>query len=349
MSRSVLVDVTKVLASQLIVLHHLGLYAPMADVLVQAWPRLMAFIVDDGRMAVQPFLVMGGFLAARSLGRRHAYPVLELALQRYVRLMPPLACALLLVVVATVMVGRELAQAEWVSPLPDAWTLLVHLLLLQDVLGVPALSAGAWYVAIDLQLFTLFVVLLSLASRLPRQRRDAVVTALLAGLTIASILVFSRRGSLDMWAIYFFSAYGLGALAALAQESRLARFAWWAVVTVLLVDWLIAPRERPLWALATALALHAGAQVRWGASAGFGGRVIRSLSDWSYGVFVCHFAVIVLASGLWQRWALSGLATAVAACLLVVLVSVALGAAVQALCDRGLARLRLGGMAAQRR
>lgn len=349
MSRSVLVDVTKALASQLIVLHHLGLYAPMGEVLAQAWPRLMAFIVEDGRMAVQPFLVMGGFLAAQSLRRRTAYPVVQLALQRYVRLMPPLACALLLVVAATALVGRELAQAEWVSPLPDAWQLLAHLLLLQDVLGVPSLSAGAWYVAIDLQLFTLFAALMALAGRWSQSRRDAVLAALLAGLTIASILVFSRRSSLDMWAIYFFSAYGLGALAALARQSRGARVAWWAVVVVLLLDGLLAPRERPLWALGTALALHAGAHLSWRAGAGLAGRVVRALSDWSYGVFVCHFAVIVLASGLWQRWALSSLGTAVAAGLLVVLGSLALGAAVQALCDRGVARLRLGGLAAQRR
>ena len=40
---------------------------------------------------------------------------------------------------------------------------LAHALLLHSLLGMDALSAGVWYVAIDFQLFTLFVAVLWLA------------------------------------------------------------------------------------------------------------------------------------------------------------------------------------------
>ena len=40
MTRSALIDSVKALTSQLIVLHHLALYSPMADWLTEAWPRI---------------------------------------------------------------------------------------------------------------------------------------------------------------------------------------------------------------------------------------------------------------------------------------------------------------------
>ena len=68
--RSLLIDGLKVVASQLIVLHHLLLYAPMANVVGTAWPVAAAFLAGDARFVVQIFLVIGGHLAAQGLGRR---------------------------------------------------------------------------------------------------------------------------------------------------------------------------------------------------------------------------------------------------------------------------------------
>lgn len=224
--------------------------------------------------------------------------MVDLALQRYLRLAPPLGIALLLVLAATFLVGSELAQHDWLSPWPSLSVLLAHLLLLQDVLGVPSLLAGAWYVAIDFQLFMLFALLMHALHRLPPRLREPAAPAVLGVLTLASLFVFSQEPGLDVWALYFFSAYGLGALAAWSAHSAPARRWWWIAVALLVVDALVEPRERPLWALATALALHAGGHAAWAVRVGWLGRAVRRLSAWSYGVFICHFAVIVLVSGL---------------------------------------------------
>ena len=109
MNRSALIDGIKALASQLIVLHHLSLYAPMTDWIADAWPRLVAFLYDDGRYAVQPFLVIGGFLTAQSLGKRRGLAPVPLIWQRYLRLVPQFLVALALVVAATRWLGQELA------------------------------------------------------------------------------------------------------------------------------------------------------------------------------------------------------------------------------------------------
>ena len=62
-----LIDLGKALASQLIVWHHLAAYGPVADTLHAAWPAWMDWLYDYGRMAVQVFLVLGGYLALPGL------------------------------------------------------------------------------------------------------------------------------------------------------------------------------------------------------------------------------------------------------------------------------------------
>jgi peptidoglycan/LPS O-acetylase OafA/YrhL len=63
--RLIYIDLLKALACSLIVLHHLAFYCPMADYVRSMAPTLMDGLADYGRIAVQVFLVMGGFLAAR--------------------------------------------------------------------------------------------------------------------------------------------------------------------------------------------------------------------------------------------------------------------------------------------
>ncbi|MFT4195303.1 MAG: hypothetical protein QM614_11720, partial [Ottowia sp.] len=57
----------KAIASQVIVWHHLLIYGPLAPAMEDAWPAATDFLQEHGRLAVQVFLVAGGFLAARSL------------------------------------------------------------------------------------------------------------------------------------------------------------------------------------------------------------------------------------------------------------------------------------------
>lgn len=334
MKRSALIDTIKVVASQLIVLHHLSLYAPMTDWIAAAWPRWVRFLCEDGRYAVQPFLVIGGYLTAQSLGKRRGQAPMPLIWRRYLRLAPQLLVALVLVVFATWWLGQELAREDWLSPLPSMGQFLAHLFFLQDVLRVPSLSAGAWYVAIDLQLFALFAVLAQVCTRATTALADSFAPPLVAVATVMSIEVFSRQPAFDVWALYFLSAYGLGALAAWSRGSARAAVCWWLTAALLTLDWLQDPRARPILALATALALYVGAQLTWRSALGPVRRWVEHLSDVSYSVFVCHFAVIIVVSGWWERLDLAGLGQAWLWTALAWAAVIALGTGVQRLCDR---------------
>lgn len=342
MNRSAAIDTIKAVASQVIVLHHFSQHAPMTDWLALAWPSLVEMIYEDGRLAVQPFLVVGGFLAAQSLSKQAGPDIAPLIWKRYLRLAPQFVVSLLLVVLATFFLGNELQHEEWLSPLPTVGVFLAHLFFLQDILGIESMSAGAWYVAIDLQLFGLFVILVRVSKLLERPLPETNAPVLVACATVASIHIFSKAGILDIWAIYYLSAYGLGALVSWARDSSGARKWLWITIALLLVDWAADPRARPILALATALCLDGFSHVRWSSTRTGLAKAIRYLSDVSYSTFVSHFAVIVIVSAIWERYDFQGQSVALIFLILAWITSLLVGTAVQGLCDQSLRKIQSG-------
>jgi len=157
-NRMPLIDAFKAIASQLIVLHHLSAYGPLSITAQQMLPGTLCWLYDYARMAVQVFLVIGGFLAARALsgnGQALAGSPLALIWKRYLRLVVPYLAA-----IGLAIAGAAIAD-HWMNDeaIPNRATLaqwLAHVFLLQSLLGYDSLSAGVWYIAIDFQLFALW-------------------------------------------------------------------------------------------------------------------------------------------------------------------------------------------------
>jgi hypothetical protein len=187
-------DALKGLACVLIVWHHLAFYGPMSDVVYSSAPGLMDWLYGYARMAVQFFLVAGGFLAAASLVPQGT-AVFEapgaLMLRRYGRLVKPYLVALAVSVLVAALV-RPWFDHPSVPAAPTLFQLLAHGLLLQDVLGQEALSAGVWYVAMDFQLYAMTVLVFTAAR--PLRGSTAVSAGPMAVLLIAllSLAVFNR-------------------------------------------------------------------------------------------------------------------------------------------------------------
>ena len=301
-----LVDLIKVIAAQLIILHHLAFYGPMSDLAAPLAPDLMAWLSEYGRMAVQAFLVVGGFLAARSLapdGAATFTNLLTVARKRYQRLLPPLIAALLMCIVCSA-VARAWMTHDSIPAAPTWLQVAAHLALLQDILGIDALSAGVWYVAIDFQLYVLLAGLLWLGRRIGGSPLFAPRMTLL--LVIASLYNFNLEQGWDSWALYFAGAYGLGALAywSLREQDWMERLAVLIVVTGIALE--VEFRERIAVALAVAVLLIVAMRPRVLTIAGRVartrlGHAITWLSVRSYPVFLVHFAVCLLVNALFVR------------------------------------------------
>lgn len=300
------VDLLKALACSLIVLHHLAFYGPMSDHADDLFPGIFDWLSQHGRLAVQVFLVLGGYLAAQGAMKAGLQPVrgtqgpgvphlcrqvATRVAQRYLRLAVPLWLALILAVVCNALADHWMDHHSISAP-PALWQAFLHVVMMQDIVGHEALSAGIWYVAVDLQLFAMFTVMVALAQLTHHPQRNLVWMVM--GLLILSAFVFNRYAHWDVYAPYFWVSYGLGVLIGL--KPRAGWLALGAALVVLSYVW--DPRIRLLVALATV-------GVLWGWRAPLSALMAsimpacRALSRISYAVFLVHFPIALVVNALW--------------------------------------------------
>jgi peptidoglycan/LPS O-acetylase OafA/YrhL len=304
-----LVNLLKAGAAQLIVLHHLAFYGPMADQARPLMPALIDWLDEYGRIAVQVFLVVGGFLAAKSLSPQ-AHPGIGNPFgtiwRRYIRLALPFMVAMLLAVGASALASLWMTHDSISAP-PTLSQLSAHLLLMHDVLGYEALSAGAWYVAIDFQLYALVTLLLWGVGHMagPRFRTWLMPVAIALCMSI-SLLYFNRDADWDIWAPYFIGSYGLGMLA------------WWAsdparrpAEVALLLAMIVMPtllalamdfRSRIAVALVIACVLFLFGRVKLAGYRSQGWALVNRLATMSFSVFLVHFPVCLVVNAVFTRF-----------------------------------------------
>lgn len=306
------IDATKAVASQLIVWHHFVAYGPMARTLYPYAAGLMDWLYEDARQVVQAFLVIGGFLAARSLAPRPQEPtfdasfrtLVKLIWRRYVRLAKPYLAALVLAMLMAALARRIMFDID-TPPAPSLMQVAAHVLLIHDLVNVDALSAGVWYVAIDFQLYGVLLLILWCSLHVARCSRLDMRTLALAsviGLSALSLLWFNRDPSMDQWAFYFFGAYGLGVM--VQWSGGFTRKHPWLgvlaaiVIVALTLEW----RSRLLVAAVTALMLGIGLHLK-----PFLGTAAHAAIAWlgrtSYALFLVHYPVVLIVgtvvAGLW--------------------------------------------------
>ncbi len=302
-----MIDSLKAFAALLIILHHLSSYGQIAQDARAVLPDIMTWLFEYGRYAVQIFLVMAGYLAAQSLTRYanikfSANGLLKVILNRYLRLFAPYTAALILTI-ACAYIARFWVSDEFVGESETLSQFLAHLFFIQGILGLDSISAGAWYIAIDWQLYSVLAILLI---SFPGYQAMIWVISVLA---VASLLFFNRSGLYEAYFIYFIGAYSLGVLAYLGKcfdsqsINRLAKIALFLIGLIIVISsfqqiWL---RNFLAWFVAIALLL-------WGNKPYpliEGGedsptlKIIAWMSQRSYCAFLIHFALILLANTLY--------------------------------------------------
>ena len=305
--RSEVIDLLKAMACVMIVFHHLALYGPMSET-ASAWlPGLVGFFYTYALLAVQVFLVVGGYLNAKSLTRALDQPHLDFQsrlLLRYRRLVIPLLAALSFTVAMTALV-RPFFPHSSLSEAPQWGQVLAHIFLLQDVFHLEAFSAGVWYVAIDFQLFVMALLSAFLACKWQSFSNQGSVKQKLLVLwltiSIISSLIWNLNAKGDMWGTYFFGAYGLGLCVGIWREAFPKvryRYLIFGIVVLGVLATLQQARVRLGVAMVTACLLSIYEArgcpsmpiIQW--------RWVRQLSNASYAIFLIHFGVSLCVSAV---------------------------------------------------
>jgi peptidoglycan/LPS O-acetylase OafA/YrhL len=305
-----LIDLLKVLAALLIILHHLSSYGQIAEDARSVLPSLMTWLFEYGRYAVQIFLVMAGYLAAQSLTRFantkfSSQNLLRVIINRYLRLFAPYIAALVLTIFCA-WLARFWVVDEFVGETETLSQFVAHLFFLQGILGLDSISAGAWYVAIDWQLYSVLAILLISFSSY-----QALIW-LISIVAVSSLLYFNRSAQYEAYFIYFIGSYSLGALAYLAKNFAdkkiqvLARFALIAIGVLIAISALHQVWLRNFLAWFVAMLLLVWGNAAYPSNGQVGNRlkvgILRAIA-WvslrSYCAFLIHFAFILLANTLY--------------------------------------------------
>lgn len=295
-----IIDFFKFSASQLIVWHHLAAYGPVSDAAYRMFPDFILWLYDYARIAVQVFFVIGGYLAARSILSKNNPAFVHSVFNRYVRLAIPFFFALILAIICAA-ISRHLFSDEFIPDAPQFLQFFSHLLLLNGVLNFDSLLAGAWFIAID---FQLFFALLSIAWLANKTRyADNIVVLSITLLSILSFFWFNRDTDYDDWALYFFGAYGLGALAYFASHQERGSTWFWVTVTLAVVALHIDFRSRIMLAVLIALTLFLSTYIP-SKLGSVSEKVVHYLGTISYSLFLVHFSVLMIANALfsWLRF-----------------------------------------------
>jgi peptidoglycan/LPS O-acetylase OafA/YrhL len=287
--------------------YHIHRYRPLQGPVDKLLPAPLQAVLLHGWMGVPVFFVIAGFVAACSLRHVTVTPGFfgNFTLRRVIRLGIPYWVTLLLIVLLDLVTQNWLHVDSLTDPIE--WpTFLANLVFLQDVLDYGNITAGTWFVCIDLQLGILFVLMLWLAQRLGYGYADskgvqaAMLTAVFAPVGLLSLFIFNLDAQFDMWVLYFFCIPLLGAMAWWALDGRIPAKIFWAYALAMLVGLVYQ------WRLEVAIGLAAGVTIYLVGRLGHLGdwlsaRWLQYLGRISYSLFLIHYPVgwIVVVLGHW--------------------------------------------------
>lgn len=183
-TRDSAIDGLRGLAALLVVIYHLNfnIAALVADVLPGPVKVLLA---DLGSAGVNIFFVLSGYVIAMTLWRAPLGVgfIGRFALRRSLRLDPPYWATIALVLVADAMRRRLFPGMG--DPTPHSWQdVLIHLVYLQDLVGIAPISAVFWTLCLEVQFYLVLVTGMTLAARVAPGR----IGVLLAGVLLLSLV-----------------------------------------------------------------------------------------------------------------------------------------------------------------
>ena len=307
--RLVGLDGVRGLAALFVVLHHVYLrsFPGYPRVTAPMWAAWMIF----GHFAVVVFIVLSGFSLAVSPARAgwQLGPVSQFGHRRAWRILPPFWAALVFSLLVAWLIVPQPG-----TDVPNANSVVVNGLLLQDVFDAPSPNRAFWSIAVEAHLYLVFPLLLLIIRRVNAAVMLATVTLIVA--TVGALAPdTSWAGWLMRLTPQFAVLFAMGILAAgiVAASERVRSWPWhwFALAAALPVmvgigwkgsAWILGPHL--FWvdlALAPAVAclLAAVATDRPAPLVGvLDTRPVRSLGTFSYSLYLTHAPIVVVINEL---------------------------------------------------
>ena len=260
-----------------------------------------------GRFAVVVFIVLSG-LSLTLAPARHGWRLDGLsrfARRRAWRILPPYWAALAFSLLVAWLVVPPPGEGA-----PDAWSVLVNGLLVQNIVAAPTPNRAFWSIAVEAQLYLLFPLLLVLVRRRGAVAMVAAVTAVAAvigvvGPHVAGIDTFVIQSAPDLAALFAVGVLAGGIVIA-SERRRSWPWAWIALAAATPVlativwqgsAWTL---DRLYWvdlALGPAIACLLAALVTGRPAPllrALDSRPIRSLGLSSYSLYLIHGPIVVV-------------------------------------------------------
>jgi peptidoglycan/LPS O-acetylase OafA/YrhL len=295
--RYAFLDALRGLGALGVAIYHIDRWGELSDAADTIIPAPLLAIIWRGWAAVPVFFVMAGFVAAQSLrdARITGRFAGSFALRRLLRLGGPYWVVVLLVV-ALGLATRGIGSDTPLNELATWWHPLAQMTFLQDALRLGNLSAGMWFVAIDLQWGLVFVLLMMGSQGLARALRrvpwaDAIARlAFLLPPALAALFVFNLDMEHDAGLHYYFHMPALGVLAFWALDRRIHPAVFWTYCAALVVGLFLSYRLNVHIATVAGVTLYVGGQKGWLQNfLNFG--PLQYLGRISYSLFLIHYPV----------------------------------------------------------
>lgn len=333
-----------------------GTSQPPTYAAAQFVPGFVDWVLLRNWFGVHVLLVVSGFVIAYTLRKTWVTPreAVSFVVRRVVRLWPPYAVTLLLVLIF------HAACVNWwdlPSPIDEPLSIgrvLAHTIFLQEILGQSPLSAGIWTVGIEMQFYVVCVLgLWHVQTWLPWLEQDPVrhsptgLWLLLWPFALISLLEWNRLESTEPWVTHFLCSFFLGMVTWWTLDRSISRGAFALTVAVVAGQLMLQWRPEVAYALATALAIFVAGQtghlhdwLNW--------RWLQYVGRISYSFYLIHYPVSHLVMWVGWRWCGNSPTPAQASLILLLCLVASLGAghllhlAVEIPSHRWSARLKSG-------
>ena len=294
------VDFLKTIAVQIIIFHHLSNYGIIPTKVHELFPGFIDFVGQHGKYAVQIFLVIGGYLTAKSLSQTLVnFGLLKTIMNRYLRLAPTYIVAIVFTMVCA-MIARAVYYEDYIGEPETLLQVLAHFLFLQNILGFESISVGVWYVAIDWQLYIFAACLLFFLKSFKN------TFIILSIVMFGSLMYFSQNPIFDNYFIYFVGAYGLGIIAFLAENSsqpesrNKARVILLLFILLVLSDAFIELRIKNIIEIVLAVLLSLFGKQAYTSKNIVWSHLCIWFSQRAYCAFLIHFSLLLLGNTLYN-------------------------------------------------